>query len=235
MTQYEKLNFVNGSPPALNAATLNHIEDGIVAATEGVTAVEKTVKDNKTKVDTALTTKTDKATTLEGYGITDGENTKNKISDKSKITDENANYPSIKYLDEYYYDFEETDNLLSQKYDSSNIETGIGSLTPSSNSKDVIQSADFKYQRIGNKVTIGISITFIAGEYREIELIKLPFVCQNEDLRGICVTNTNREFIWKIYDSWLTSSSYLRISRTDSYNFSNNENLNFTFSYFIDT
>ena len=44
MTQYEKLNFVNGSPPALNAATLNHIEDGIVAATEGVTALDETVK-----------------------------------------------------------------------------------------------------------------------------------------------------------------------------------------------
>ena len=44
MTQYEKLNFVNGSPPALNAATLNHIEDGILAATEGVTALDETVK-----------------------------------------------------------------------------------------------------------------------------------------------------------------------------------------------
>lgn len=57
MTQYEKLNFVNGSPPALNAATLNHIEDGIAAATEGVTAVEKTVRDNKTETNTALATK----------------------------------------------------------------------------------------------------------------------------------------------------------------------------------
>lgn len=84
MTQYEKLNFVNGSPPALNAATLNHIEDGIAAATEGVTALEETVKNNKTEldtalatkadktdVDTALATKADKATTLAGYGITD--------------------------------------------------------------------------------------------------------------------------------------------------------------------
>lgn len=60
MTQYEKLNFVNGSPPELNAATLNHIEDGIAAATEGVTAVEKTVRDNKTETNTALATKADK-------------------------------------------------------------------------------------------------------------------------------------------------------------------------------
>lgn len=60
MTQYEKLNFVNGSPPALSAATLNHMEDGIAAATDGVTALEETVAE-----------KSDKATTLAGYGITD--------------------------------------------------------------------------------------------------------------------------------------------------------------------
>lgn len=60
VTQYEKLNFVNGSPPALNAATLNHMEDGIAAATEGVTAVEKNVRDNKTETNTALATKADK-------------------------------------------------------------------------------------------------------------------------------------------------------------------------------
>lgn len=130
MTQYEKLNFVNGSPPALNAATLNHMEDGIAAATEGVTAVEKNVRDNKTEtntalatkadkteVDAALATKADKATNLAGYGITDGENSNNKVTDKSKITDENANYPSIKYLDEYYYDYGEVDDLLTGKAD----------------------------------------------------------------------------------------------------------------------
>ncbi|WP_294465470.1 hypothetical protein [uncultured Ruminococcus sp.] len=136
VTQYEKLNFVNGSPPALNAATLNHIEDGIAAATDGVTAVEKTVKDNKTEtdtalakkaekdsvytkteVDTALNKKPDKATTLAGYGITDGENIGNKVADRSKITDENANYPSINYLNEFYYDYNEVDEALSGKLD----------------------------------------------------------------------------------------------------------------------
>ena len=194
MTQYEKLNFVNGSPPALNAATLNHMEDGIAAATEGVTAVEKTVKDNKTEVDTALANKpdfddvytvegadehflskydagntyatktdlstkldntagsvttnniaskavttekladevktsingkADKSTTLSGYGITDGENIGNKVTYKSKITDEDANYPSIKYLDEYYYDYNEVDGLLTGKADVKTTSQGI--------------------------------------------------------------------------------------------------------------
>lgn len=45
------------------------------------------------------------------------ENNNNKVTDKSKITDENANYPSIKYLDGYYYDYGEVDNLLTKKAD----------------------------------------------------------------------------------------------------------------------
>ena len=68
-------------------------------------------------IEQQLNTKADKATTLAGYGITDGENTSNKISDKSKITDENNNYPTIKLLLEYYYDYLEIDELLSGKAD----------------------------------------------------------------------------------------------------------------------
>ena len=77
----------------------------------------------KTEVDTAFATKSelnskaDKSTTLAGYGITDGENIGNKVTDKSKITDEDANYPSIGYLYEYYYDYSEVDKALSGKLD----------------------------------------------------------------------------------------------------------------------
>lgn len=106
MTQYEKLNFVNGSPPALSAATLNHMEDGIAAATDGVTALEETVAE-----------KSDKATTLAGYGITDGENIGNKVAEKGSVTDESINYPSIKYLNNYYYDFDEVNDELANKLD----------------------------------------------------------------------------------------------------------------------
>lgn len=82
-----------------------------VLTNDGVNAVQGKV------IKAELDTKADKETTLAGYGITDGENTKNKISDKSKITDEDANYPSIKYLDEYYYDYREVEDLLTGKAD----------------------------------------------------------------------------------------------------------------------
>jgi hypothetical protein len=60
-------------------------------------------------------------TTLQGYGITDAytkeEVDTNKISDIRCITDSEENYPSIKYLDEYYYNYEEIDQFLSNKID----------------------------------------------------------------------------------------------------------------------
>ncbi len=38
----------------------------------------------------------------------------NKVSSKTDITDSSANYPSIEYLNEYYYDANETDKLLGK-------------------------------------------------------------------------------------------------------------------------
>lgn len=72
------------------------------------------------RLDTAdanLANKADNSITLAGYGITDGENIGNKVTDKRKITDEDANYPSIGYLHDYYYDCNEVDDALSGKLD----------------------------------------------------------------------------------------------------------------------
>lgn len=72
-------------------------------------------KANIADVSNSLASKANKSTTLAGYGINDGENIRNKVTDKSKITDEDANYPSISYLHDYYYDCNEVDNALSGK------------------------------------------------------------------------------------------------------------------------
>lgn len=44
MNKYNKIVFVNGSAPALNADNLNHMDEGIEQATDGVTAVEEALK-----------------------------------------------------------------------------------------------------------------------------------------------------------------------------------------------
>lgn len=80
-------------------------------------SAETTLKNkaNITDVSNSLANKADNSTTLAGYGITDGENIGNKVTDKKKITDEDANYPSIGYLHDYYYDCNEVDDALSGK------------------------------------------------------------------------------------------------------------------------
>ena len=94
-------------------------------------------------VETNLTKKADKTSTLAGYGIVNAytktemlnflakkEDNSNKVSSKTDITDSSTNYPSVKYLNDFYYDAsqsysaEETDELLRNKADlvnSSNI------------------------------------------------------------------------------------------------------------------
>lgn len=55
------------------------------------------------------------------------EDNSNKVSSKTDITDSNTNYPSINYLNEYYYDAneiyssEETDELLGNKADKADV------------------------------------------------------------------------------------------------------------------
>ena len=53
MNSYKKLNFINGSAPALNASNLNHMDDGIEAATEAVTALENRTATVEDEIQTA--------------------------------------------------------------------------------------------------------------------------------------------------------------------------------------
>lgn len=127
MNKYNKIVFVNGSVPALNADNLNHMDEGIERATDGVTAVEEALKTAtadlttvKSEVETArgsssslnarldtvdtnLANKADKSTTLAGYGITDAytkEKTDQKLAQKlnSMPFDSEPKYNSPCYL-----------------------------------------------------------------------------------------------------------------------------------------
>ncbi|WP_293969665.1 hypothetical protein [uncultured Ruminococcus sp.] len=270
----------------------------------------KTLKDeiatkaDKTEVDTALATKADKATTLSGYRITDGENIGNKVADKIKITDESTNYPSIKYLNTYYYDFDDvdealsgkldntsgavkTDNIankavtnekiangaitalkiasgavsgsniaqyqintnhlqngavttdkladeiktgISSKYDSSNVETGSGTLTPYTTSADIVKSADFTYQRVGRVVTVNVNIVFNAGAKSQVMFTNLPYVCKNTvNPRELCVSNSRVSRIWAINKN----NTILNIISDSSLSYADGETLAFTLSYLV--
>lgn len=154
MNKYNKIVFVNGSAPALNADNLNHMDEGIERATDGAIALETEIatarggqnslgarldttdanlvkKANKSDVDSinsrlqsaeqnlhSKANATDVANALKAK-----EDNSNKVISKTDITDSNTNYPSIEYLNEYYYDAnklyssKETDEFLRNKAD----------------------------------------------------------------------------------------------------------------------
>lgn len=100
-----------------NSETIR-LRDEAYSVLEEIKKQQAQIEQNVEKIkQTDLNNKADKSTTLAGYGITDGENIGNKVAEKNKITDESANYPSIRYLYEYYYDFSEVDEALSGKLD----------------------------------------------------------------------------------------------------------------------
>lgn len=169
MNKYNKIVFVNGSAPPLNADNLNHMDEGIEQATDGVTAVEEALKTATAElatvksevetargsssslnarlngIDSAVTNKAEKSTVSQlsarmqsaetslagkanatdvANALKGKEDDSNKVSSKTDITDSRANYPSIEYLDDYYYSAneiyssEEIDELLGNKADS---------------------------------------------------------------------------------------------------------------------
>ena len=192
MNKYNKIVFVNGSAPALNADNLNHMDEGIERATDGAIALETEITTARgssnslgARLDTAdanLTKKADKTSTLAGYGIVNAytktemlnflakkEDNSNRVSSKTDITDSNTNYPSVKYLNDFYYDAsksysaEETDKLLGNKADSNSVYSKVETDNLLGNKADLVNSSnifDFnawakEFQKLNKPVTNG--------------------------------------------------------------------------------
>ena len=294
MNKYNKIVFVNGSAPALNADNLNHMDEGIEQATDGVIAVEENLKtatadltavesevetargeyesvgerlDNlipddvgvittdhmqdgavKTlkiadaavtqsklsanlkssissianKADTAdvnasLALKADKATTLDGYGITDAYT---KTTVKSLLAGK---------LDAMSFDSEPTLNspcyltsgtvynallvkadktALATKYDSSNVEVGKGELTPAQAIYDGYKGS-FNYSKIGKTVTVALNITTLVAGKNYVQFAGLPFMAMTASRLSsiVAYTTANKLVNIRLDGSWLYINS----------------------------
>ena len=170
MNKYTRMNWENTPSTAtpLTADNLNHMDEGIERATDGVTAVEEALKTAtadlttvKSEVETArgsssslnarlngidssVSNKAEKSTVSQlsarmqtaekaltgkanatdvANALRGKEDNANKVISKTDITDSRVNYPSIEYLEAYYYkanelySAEETDKLLGNKAD----------------------------------------------------------------------------------------------------------------------
>lgn len=265
MNKYNKIVFVNGSAPPLNADNLNHMDEGIERATDGAIALETEIATARGSsnslgarlngIDSSVSDKADKSTVSQlsarmqtaekaltgkanatdvANALKSKEDNSNKVSSKTDITDSSTNYPSIKYLDDFYYDAseayssEETDKLFATKYDSSNIESGTSTLTPYSTVADKIKSANCTYKTIGDIVivsaTVKMNAVSLSGN-NMCPLIDLPYKCISED-NVFCVGISNLGKLFKF--AIPKNNTWLQFSTQDktAYTFADGEQIN---------
>lgn len=171
-------------------------------------STETTLKNkaNIADVSNSLAKKADKSTTLAGYGISDA------------YTQEETNKKLARKLDSMPFDSEPKNNspcyltsgtvysALTKKFDSSNIETGKGKLTPAEGCEGY--EGSFNYSKIGKTVTVALNIIALADGY-SVHFTGLPFpVMTASKMSSIAVyTPTGTPVNIRIGGTWLDVSS----------------------------
>lgn len=253
MNKYNKIVFVNGSAPALNADNLNHMDEGIEQATDGAIALETEIATARgssnslgARLDTAdanLAKKADKANTLAGYGISDAytrEGTDKKLAQKlnSMPFDSEPKNNSPCYLTSgtvYNALLVKADKTaLSTKYDSSNIELGTATLTPYSTQIDKIKSATCLYEKIGDIVIVNVTVIMNAtslGGTSSISLLNMPFSNKSD----VIVHDIGISKNGGMFRGSASKSAWLQFTplNKQAYNFVADEQVNFSLIYKI--
>ena len=176
MNKYNKIVFVNGSAPPLNADNLNHMDEGIEQATDGAIALETEIATARGSsnslgarldtVDTNLTNKADKATTLAGYGITDA------------------------------YTKEKTDQKLAQKLNSMPFDSEPKNNSPCYLTSGTVYNALLAKADI-NAVYSKVETDNLLGEKADkvdVDDVKAYIGYTDEDIAGLCVDYENKTF-----------------------------------------
>jgi hypothetical protein len=163
------------------------------------------------KINNALSSKADKATTLEGYGITDGLSNTAGAVDTDNIADKSITLEKLK--DDFYIDREHIDdnavgsdeiateqiakahltlalqNEINGKYDSSNVESGVGVFSYDENIT-TLSTNEFAYQRVGDFCFVQLKIsTSTAVAANKLTLSGLPYVSKYSGIRQLFVTS----------------------------------------------
>lgn len=223
---------VKGDVTAQSYASVEYLNNYYYDAEE----VDRQITDIDKTVTMKINLKADKATTLAGYGIEDAY-TKAYVSkalnyklDKkpfdSEPTQDSPNYVtsgtvygSISTLKS------DVNKALAAKYDSSNVESGTGSLTPGQAIYDGNEGS-FNYVKNGRVVTVSVNITKLVADKSYIQMAGLPFPAKSESRFSSTAvySTTNKLRNIRLDGSWL----YIN-SPTDK--FTDDEKINFTITY----
>ena len=127
-----------------------------------------------------------------------------------------------------FYSAPEVDSLLSNKYDSSNIESGTSTLTPYSTIIDKIKSASCTYKTIGDIVIVSATVKMNAvtiGANSSYPLIDLPYKCiAVDDVFCVGISNLGKLFKFTVpkNNTWLQFQSQDKTA----YTFADGEQIN---------
>ena len=253
MNKYNKIVFVNGSAPPLNADNLNHMDDGIEQAINGAIALETeiaTARGDSADLNTRFTA--DEAS-LEAVKseIATARGSHNSLGARLDKTDKSI----ARKLDSMPFDSEPKNNspcyltsgtvysallvkadktALATKYDSSNIELGTATLTPYSTLIDKIKSATCLYEKIGDIVIVNVTVIMNAtslGGTSAISLLNMPFPNKSDVIvQDIGISKNGGMFRGNVNKSaWLQFTPLNK----QAYNFVADEQVNFSLIYKI--
>jgi hypothetical protein len=231
--------YENSIDIALADGNIHTLTDRITAINTALSAkADKTeLEDEITDLDETVTMKinlkADKADTLAGYGITDAYDKtyinralKLKLDAKPFDTVPTKNSPNYVTSGTLYNSVNTLNQSIATKYDSSNFESGTGTLVPV---KDEYAGCEgsFVYAKNSNIVTVSVNITALPSGKNYIQMSGLPYAAKNE----------SKLSSWSVYSianklrNIRLSGSWIYVSSTD--NFAEGEKINFIITYII--
>ena len=178
--------------------------------------------------------KADKATSLEGYGITDAYDKTYinralnlKLDKRPFDAVPTVNSPNYVTSGTVYNSVDTLNQNIAAKYDSSNFENGTGELSPAQTIYEG-SAGKFVYVKNGNAVTVSVNITSMSADRNYLQMVGLPFPSKTESkLASIAVYSTkNKLRNVRIDGSWIYISS-------PSDKFAEDEKMNFIITYII--
>ena len=155
-----------------------------------------------------INNKVNKATTLNGYGITDAYTKATvklllagKLDAMSFDNEPTLNSPCYLTSGTVY-------SALTKKFDNSNIETGKGNLAPAQAIYDGYEGS-FNYEKIGKIVTVALNITTLIAGKNYVQFAGLPFTAKTASRLSsiVAYTTANKLVNLRLDGSWLYISS----------------------------
>ena len=160
------------------------------------------------ELDEMFAAKADKATTIDGYGITDAYTKATvklllagKLDAMSFDSEPTLNSPCYLTSGTVY-------SALTKKFDNSNIETGKGNLAPAQAIYDGYEGS-FNYVKIGKIVTVALNITTLIAGKNYVQFSGLPYTALTASRLSsiVAYTTANKLVNIRLDGSWLYINS----------------------------